>query len=485
MANRYQHQVDTDRHEDYGRAQQRQVDNDPLRELARLIGQTDPNANFATRESQPRVQQAYVEQQYAEQAYAEPPHASHEPYEAAQEPAAPSWMRTAQTSRHQPPIGGRATPLPQNDYEQEALPLSQPPAFLRARHQHQPAPQDYYEQQQSQDPATRYDDALYGQNPDNVQYQDQQHQHEYQQDGYQDQYAQQYDPNAYQQYAEEEQPQRKRGGMFTVAMVAALAFVGTAGAFAYRSYMGSPRSGEPPVIKAEPGSNKIVPQQTADANKINDRIGSGNTPERVVPREETPVDIARQQPRVVFPPLNQNSNPPSVQSVSTTAAIVAPPAAQANGAVGEEPRRVRTTTIRPNEPATTATQARPNGAPTSARAQMPAGNGPMSISPQSTSSAPVRTAAVAPSTTTGSTGGFVVQISSQRSEADAQASYRAIQAKYPNVLGSRPAMIRRADLGERGIYYRAMVGPFSGAEDASQLCNSLKSAGGACVVQRN
>lgn len=85
----------------------------------------------------------------------------------------------------------------------------------------------------------------------------------------------------------------------------------------------------------------------------------------------------------------------------------------------------------------------------------------------------------------GGSGGYMVQISSQRSEADAQAAYRAIQSKFPNVLGSRSASVRRADLGEKGIYYRAMVGPFAAAEDAGQLCNSLKSAGGQCVVQRN
>ena len=79
----------------------------------------------------------------------------------------------------------------------------------------------------------------------------------------------------------------------------------------------------------------------------------------------------------------------------------------------------------------------------------------------------------------------MVQISSQRSEADAQASYRAMQSKFPNVLGSRSASIRRADLGEKGIYYRALVGPFAAAEEAGQLCSSLRSAGGQCVVQRN
>ena len=82
-------------------------------------------------------------------------------------------------------------------------------------------------------------------------------------------------------------------------------------------------------------------------------------------------------------------------------------------------------------------------------------------------------------------GGYVVQVSSQRNEADAQASYRALQGKFPAVLGSRPPLIRRADLGDKGVYYRAMVGPFTSSEEATQFCGGLKNAGGQCVVQKN
>jgi hypothetical protein len=79
----------------------------------------------------------------------------------------------------------------------------------------------------------------------------------------------------------------------------------------------------------------------------------------------------------------------------------------------------------------------------------------------------------------------MVQVSSQRSEADAQASFRALQGKFPAVLGAQSPSIKRADLGEKGVYYRAMVGPFGTSEEASQFCGNLKSAGGQCVVQRN
>ncbi len=92
---------------------------------------------------------------------------------------------------------------------------------------------------------------------------------------------------------------------------------------------------------------------------------------------------------------------------------------------------------------------------------------------------------IAPSAAAGSGGGYLVQVSSQQNEADAQASYRALQGKFPAVLGSHPPVIKRADLGDKGIYYRAMVGPFGTPEEASQFCGNLKSAGGQCVVQRN
>jgi hypothetical protein len=81
-------------------------------------------------------------------------------------------------------------------------------------------------------------------------------------------------------------------------------------------------------------------------------------------------------------------------------------------------------------------------------------------------------------------GGFVVQLSAQRSEPEAQAEFRTMQAKY-SVLSGRQPLIRRKDQGERGIFYAAQVGPFGVKSDADQLCETLKSAGGRCFVQKN
>src|SRR5664279_3799351 len=76
--------------------------------------------------------------------------------------------------------------------------------------------------------------------------------------------------------------------------------------------------------------------------------------------------------------------------------------------------------------------------------------------------------------------GFGVQVASQRSESAAILAYQSLQTRYPNQLGNRKAMIRRVDLGQNGIFFRAEVGPFTTQAQAENLRNGLKTAGGSC-----
>ncbi|HRO01936.1 MAG TPA: SPOR domain-containing protein, partial [Nitrobacter sp.] len=139
--------------------------------------------------------------------------------------------------------------------------------------------------------------------------------------------------------------------MATVVAVLALAVVGTGAAYAYRTFVGSAPNGEPPVIRADTEPNKIVPQQAISGDAVGkllqDRMSAENGTEQVVSREEQPVDVrsaVNAGPRVVFPPLNQNDNPPSAASVAPD---IKPPATVANSAVGgDEPRKVRTLAVR-------------------------------------------------------------------------------------------------------------------------------------------
>lgn len=84
-----------------------------------------------------------------------------------------------------------------------------------------------------------------------------------------------------------------------------------------------------------------------------------------------------------------------------------------------------------------------------------------------------------------SDGGYVVQVSAERSDTAAQASLKTLQSRHPGILGGHSPLIRRVDLGEKGVVYRAQIGPFDTMELAKQFCARLKAAGARCIVQKN
>jgi hypothetical protein len=338
---------------------------------------------------------------------------------------------------------------------------------------------------------------------------------------------------------------RPRRGLKTIMVLAGLAILGTGGAFAYRTMFGAggPVT-PPPVIRADTTPTKVVPAQSGEASNklIYDRVGETGQGEKVVSREEQPIEVrdsSRPNPRIVFPPLLPSTARADASAMSSPLGGL-----PSVGPASAEPKKIRTVAIRPDQPLETgatkpATTPRGNtvatatpsnigvppaiaprpavSAPASALASAPApaataaipapapaGNAPLSLSPGSTPDVasrpapPTRVAtapAAAPATPSrpalasgapeAAAGSYTVQLSSQRSETDAQASFRALQSKFPNLLSDRQPIIRRADLGDKGIYFRAMVGPFASADQATQFCGSLKSAGGQCVVQRN
>ncbi|MEH2542582.1 MULTISPECIES: SPOR domain-containing protein [unclassified Bradyrhizobium] len=490
MADRYQ-----DRH--FPSADQDRGESDPLAELARLIGQNDPYGAAAKPTPHPLQSRANVRPQRYD-----PPEDLDAP------PAPPAWMQRArQETRQETPPPPLPSPLPQDqayDDEPDYQPAAVHPLHRYAAQHQAPAQdsQDYYEAPQQdadepqQDPS-RYDEALYGRLENG--------EHDYQRDpAYPD------DPYAYQgEYEEEPAPKKRSSGLMTVAAVLALAVVGTGAAFGYRTYIGSPRSGEPPIIRADNSPTKVMPAPSdVGAAKAPDRMLPGDGGEKLVSREETPVDVNARSgaPRVVFPPLNPNSNPPPVASVSPSGP---PPQTGVNGTMpNNEPRRIRTLAVKgdpadnggipagasapPPRPApTTRSAAAPAAAPVTPPARNPASanasaNTPVSLAPQADPAPPTRMAATNPAQPAAPTGGgYLVQVSSQKNEADAQASYRALQSKFPSVLGSHSSLVKRVDLGEKGVYYRAFAGPFGSSEEAAQVCSSLKSAGGQCFVQRN
>jgi hypothetical protein len=378
------------------------------------------------------------------------------------------------------------------------------------------------------------------------------------------------DDHAYGDEYSEDQNSGRRGGFVFVAAIFALAVLGTAGAFGYRAMFGGPAlPALPPIIKAEGGPNKIMPSgvNAEDATAREADANNAASRERLVPREERPVDISppvtstasrRVATVPVFPdppsiggpgaivgysanPTSSNSaksseppapaapamttatapNPaPSTTQVSpSTIAPTAAPTAAPSGATvmpgttaAPGPKKIRTVTIRADQSgAPDAVAGSSPSVPARPGTQSQNSNGPLSIVPSATeapaapaaAAAPARPRAAAPqpaplnkppanqtasagsATPVATGGGYAVQVSSQRTEEEAQSSFRDLQAKYPNQLGGHTPIIRRVDLGAKGIFFRAMVGPFASADQATELCSNLKAAGGSCLVQKN
>ena len=79
--------------------------------------------------------------------------------------------------------------------------------------------------------------------------------------------------------------------------------------------------------------------------------------------------------------------------------------------------------------------------------------------------------------TASSGAGFVAVLSSQKTRMDALKIFANMQEKYGNVLSSRTPDVQEANLGEKGVWYRLVVGPPGSRDAAAGLCTQLKTAG--------
>lgn len=482
---------------------------DPLTELARLIGQSDPFA--PDRKRQPDQHPAQYSQPYDRevhddrygaasepQHYADTTHGSAEGYAADQNgyayPQAPYEAGYDDTSGY----------AEQQPYHQDQQ------AYQPDQQAYQQDEQAYHQEQHAQPPYAPSEPPYFGQAsvaPEQGEQADEGDQaalHPDQHGGYP---APPFfgDPNARPDDYYEDAPAPRRGWIVTAAALVGLAVVGTAGAFAYRAVF---TGGETRIITRDVGPSKITPVQTGQdsANKPGDRLASAGQNERLGPPPEQPIAIP-EPPRTVPPALGQNQPP------APAAVLPAPPSASAASppmdAAVPPARVVRTERIKPGDQPGDATTTRPPGParagaspavqPPQPRVAAPAPaapNAPLSLAPQGIPNSAAPAPAPPPHTTavasTGPAGersggggsGYYVQLSAQKSEEEAKSSFRGIQARHASLLGGHQPVIRRKDLGSKGVFYGAQVGPFS-REAAAKLCEDLKAAGQSCMIQRN
>jgi hypothetical protein len=269
-------------------------------------------------------------------------------------------------------------------------------------------------------------------------------------------YGAQADP--YAPYAETQpQPGSQRKTLLMAAGVFGLIVVGAIGAYAYRTIVGT-APGVPPVIMADssPAKVAVTPSDAGNGKQIVDRVGDKPQNERVVPREEQPVDLKLSAPQPPVPATGWAAPP---QNAPVANAPQTPPPAPSS----TEPHPVRTVAIAPN-----------------AGTGVPPASAPIAAAPKADQKVATQGDAAKPAQPAPR---YVVQISASNTREEATAALRAAQARYADVLSGRHSQVKQKKSAENATVYAAQFGPFSSRTEAAELCQRLKSAGGTCFVQ--
>ena len=102
----------------------------------------------------------------------------------------------------------------------------------------------------------------------------------------------------------------------------------------------------------------------------------------------------------------------------------------------------------------------------------PANPNPMASKPPEAASQP------------GKAGGVRLQLGAVRSEGIAREEWARIKRSNPDLLGRLTAVAIRADLGDKGVYYRIQAGPVGDPATAERLCGELRQRHLACIIVR-
>ncbi len=240
------------------------------------------------------------------------------------------------------------------------------------------------------------------------------------------------------QFLEPEPPPRRRlRGPLLVLVVMALCAGGLWVAY-NNSQTRAPA--DVPVIQADQGTTKTRPQQP----------GGMAIPD---------------QDKLVY---NQGKGPPQVEKLLPPPEIPLPrpaPSGEAASATPAAPAVPVTTAVPPPAP--------PPAAPATVA---PTATAPaVAALPPPTAPAPPAPAAVT---------GYRLQLGALRSEEAARHEWEKLKKAHGDLLGALNAAWPRADLGERGIYYRIQAGPIGDVAAAEHLCGELKRRNVGCILVR-
>lgn len=263
-----------------------------------------------------------------------------------------------------------------------------------------------------------------------------------------------------------------RGGLlkWTIAAVAVFAFAGSVWYAYMRGAQDATGDTPPPLIKADPRPTKIRPDdpggmQVPNRDKlVYERLTTDQPDkrvERLLPPAEAPVEkpVAKLGQEAAGAPI----------AVGTTEVV--PPKVTAP----PKPPPSRDTTLKLSlDPATgdvkpPADEAASSDAGPAATASAPAAD--VSASPPKPKAVPSK-----PKT------GYGVQLAALKDRAGVPNEWQRLQAAFGSILGKLDSHVERADLGERGVFYRLIAGRFADEARARKACEELQALEQDCLV---
>jgi len=236
--------------------------------------------------------------------------------------------------------------------------------------------------------------------------------------------------------ATDDEDEGRRRPIVVLAIIALIVVFAGVVFFAYKQGLKQGAQDNPPVIRADDSPTKVAPLNPGGMKiphqdrSVYDRMsGSGESDglpdtEHLLPKAEEPIAMQPAAPAMPAAPTEAQPAPTSPVETAPPASPAVPPA--------------------PAAPATPPAQP------------------------------PVQAASAA-------AGGYVAQLAAFRDEASARVEFRNLQKKFPSLNGMT-ADIQKADLGEKGIYYRLRAG-YLDKSAAQTLCTELKAQGQACLVR--
>ncbi len=302
-------------------------------------------------------------------------------------------------------------------------------------------------------------------------------------------------------------PKRSRKVLIAAALAGAIA-IGGGGAFLYKSLKGGGGDAAPPILRADSRPLKETPgnpggKQFPNGEKtIYDRL----TPDgQQIQAASFAAPPPAAQPFAAAPaPANslEDRIDEALRKAQRSGETPPPPASAPRGS--DQPTVVRSEIYRPDgsrvnsdRPVVMPSVIDVSGgslpAPFGAASPPPAPAQPQLAAPFRTASAPApapvqraspatRTASITPVEAAAPAGGFYVSLKSSSDEKAIQRDIPTLTGKYKSVLGDVQVRSKIADLGAKGVTYRAVAGPLGTRQEAMELCQKIKSAGGSCFV---